>query len=101
MNTQEQIAQYKDLQEMVQNSKGYRWILRHLDDEIKTDQRGFLDLSTNPEDDYKRFEKQVRLRLLNDLKDWADTEISRGRSAEMMQAAQQAKTASILNGTRR
>ena len=97
----EEIARYRDLQEMIQNSKGYQWFLKHIDFEIKDEQKSFLIIPIDPSCDYKRFEKQVRLNILNEFRSWAEDCIARGRSKEMMENVHRERQAAILNGTGR
>jgi hypothetical protein len=72
MTEQERFQRFVDLQELVL-TKGYKCLIKMLDEQIKEEQETFLRVDS----DNLRLEKQIRLKLLHEFKGWADEEIFR------------------------
>lgn len=79
MTEQEKFQRYIDLQELI-TTKGYKWFLRMVDDQVNEERDAFLRC----ESDQSRLEKQIRLKLFHEIRGWAEEEIMRCRSLEKM-----------------
>lgn len=88
MTDEQEIQIYRDALDMKQTSKGFGHLSNYINNEIMDSQDAFLNCKTDAE----RFEKQIRLKTLVEIRGWADEAISRGRSREAVHGMKKTTT---------
>lgn len=59
-------------------SSGGKYLLKHIDEESKQGWRDFIDLPVDKKTSKTSYDYQAKYKVLENLKDWIDTEIKLG-----------------------
>lgn len=95
MNLEEEIRLGNELREMVQLSRGYKQLEKHINETIQEGWDNFIKLSPEKKTSKASFHYQAQYQVLKDLKDWITDSIRSGEQEEVFQCQERAKRSKL------
>lgn len=102
MTQAEEIMRADDLRNMLQVSRGYKYLESHIDELIKEGWEQFIELPAEKKTGKAAYQYQAKYQVLRDLKEWINESIKQGDQASeylKRQKEKEALTATILKET--